>query len=59
MMQEFIYVGEGLPEVSTLGAIKVDDRGRIIEILEVSDRLPGGQPKLIEYMKAAGWKVLL
>ena len=59
MMQEYLFVGEGLPEVSTLGAIKVDDQGRVVEILEVSDKLPGGRATLIEYMIAARWKVAL
>jgi len=54
-MIEYIFNGVGRPDVSTLGAIEVDEEARVIRILQVSDRLEGGRAKLIELMKMAGW----
>lgn len=58
-MTEYIFHGTGRPDVSTLGVIEVDDSGNVVRIVAVSERLEGGAPRLIQLMRAAGWKVKL
>ena len=59
-MTEYIYEGEGSrPDVVALGAIEVDNSGKVIRILEVSEKLKGGEAKFIKLMEAAGWTIAL
>ncbi len=54
---EYIYQGIGMAPVTALGAIRVNDDGEVVEILQVSPNVVGGRAKLISWMKAAGWTV--
>jgi len=56
-MTEFIFHGRGRPEVFSLGVVKINDSGVVVEIVAVSDRLAGGKDRLAELMRAAGWRV--
>ncbi len=59
LFTEYIFLGGGRPDVNALGAIQVNDSGQVVKILKVSDKLKGGETKLIELMKSAGWVVTL
>ncbi len=58
-LTEYIFQGVGRPEVNALGAIQVNDQAQVVKILRVSEKLEGGQTKLIQLMSSAGWRLAL
>ena len=57
MMIEYIYHGAGSPKVTPLGTVQSNDRGVIVNILDVSPKVEGGKAALARLMRDAGWKV--
>jgi hypothetical protein len=53
-MTEYIFHKGSRAEVKALGAIEINDRGEVVRILEAA--VEGGEEKLKELMKQAGWK---
>jgi len=52
---EYIFHKNEAAEIVPAGAIKVDDDGTVVEVVEAI--LPGGEQALWALMSAAGWNV--
>jgi hypothetical protein len=58
-VHEYVWRGAGEPVAETLGTIEVDDDGTVVDVVDVSDNVPGGRPAFIRMMQEAGWPIHL